>query len=196
MFQIFMCLTYGFVKCSIIWFYRRIFLVHRFSTFDIVSSVVGLAVALWTVAFSIAFTTYCAVDLWAAWAPLPIQNRYCGNDYAILESMAISDLVLDVVVLLLPFPSVCSVRLGPLTTMLEANLHVPDLDTASLCVSEIADIERVLNRSDVSSPQTPRTITVAQRLTLCTGRSRRRRQDWRTTSKSRRSPPTRRKRTR
>lgn len=105
-FQIIMMLAYGFIKLSIIAFYRRIFVTHKWGTFDILSIVLGVVTLLWTISFFLIDILACGTHITANWGPLDQQLEYCPDGYTSEYGFAISDVIIDFLILVMPIPSV------------------------------------------------------------------------------------------
>lgn len=107
-FDTFSVFTMGFTKISALFFYRRIFCVtSRTEMFGYATIISIVVISLWTVAFVILTFFLCGTHIWAMWTP-SIKLQDCGMDYPILQGLSISDIILDVWVLLLPIPKVGS----------------------------------------------------------------------------------------
>lgn len=92
------------------YFYRRLFVVTSRSKTDIISYVIiGLIVA-WLVAFEFLFTFSCGVHVDAIWGTFEQTETYCHGQgaFRVEQSLSISDLILDLIVFVFPFPAVCT----------------------------------------------------------------------------------------
>jgi hypothetical protein len=96
----------GFIKLSIVAFYRRIFVTHRGNLIDIVTRVTALIILLWTATFVLLDVFACGKHFWAAWSSLTAQLQYCPVAIPRKYGFAISDLILDDFIFLLPLPFV------------------------------------------------------------------------------------------
>lgn len=102
-----MMLSNGFIKLSIIAFYRRIFVTRKNSAFDIVTKTLALVIFLWTFTFLLIDIFACGGHVTANWGSLEEQNKYCDTiGYTSLEGFAVSDLIIDIFVLASPLPLV------------------------------------------------------------------------------------------
>ena len=102
-----MVICYGFVKISIVYFYRRIFVSHKRTAFDITTTVVNVVLFLWSVCFVLMVIFDCGSQVFANWGKPADQASYCSAIcHTMEEGLAGSDLILDVVLLVLPIPSV------------------------------------------------------------------------------------------
>ena len=98
---------YGFVKISIVFFYRRIFVAHKRTVFDAVTKAVIVVLFLWTITFILIIIFPCGSHVDASWGPPSSQLMYCEKiGHTSEEGLAASDLILDIILLVLPIPSV------------------------------------------------------------------------------------------
>ena len=98
--------AYGFIKLSIILFYRRIFVVSKNSKLSwAFQGLVGLTV-VWTLAFFFLFLFGCREKIYLHWAPLEEVNNQCGNPLTAESALVISDLIMDLMIFCLPLPIV------------------------------------------------------------------------------------------
>ena len=96
----------GFIKISCIFLYRRLFVVNKKSTFDIVTKVSLVVCGLWTIAFFFATVFGCGKHFTYPWGPLG-EIMKCDTNTR-LDALMISDLLTDIWVWLLPIPMVRS----------------------------------------------------------------------------------------
>ena len=96
-------LAFGIIKLSVLFVYRRIF---RGKTFDIVSKVMLGILTVWTIGYFFASVFVCKTAFWAIWGNLEQYLAHCGQTTSLPESLAISDVILDVMVLSIPIPMV------------------------------------------------------------------------------------------
>ncbi|KAL9604225.1 MAG: hypothetical protein Q9219_000623 [cf. Caloplaca sp. 3 TL-2023] len=104
-FSILQPLTLGTIKLSILFFYRRIF---QGQTFSLISWVLITLVVLWTLGFSILGVFACGTHF-ARYLDKSDSTRYCANGKVALLVSCISDVVLDIAILVLPIPLVAVV---------------------------------------------------------------------------------------
>ena len=57
-----MILEYGFIKLSVIFFYRRIFVTNRWSVFDIITKISTVIIVMWTTGFFLANVFGCGMS--------------------------------------------------------------------------------------------------------------------------------------
>ena len=96
----------GFIKLSILSFYRRIFVINRGTTMDIITKLSILVISLWTVAFVLLTIFCCGTKFAANWGPIAEQLQDCPVGLTIKYGLAISDLILDLFIFILPLPFV------------------------------------------------------------------------------------------
>ncbi|KAL8791017.1 MAG: hypothetical protein Q9195_006091 [Heterodermia aff. obscurata] len=94
----------GLIKTSAILFYRRLFVVNKRTTFDIVTKISLVVVALWTIAFLFAHIFGCGPHFTYPWSALYYVQKCHINTRT--NAMMISNLITDVYVWLLPMPTV------------------------------------------------------------------------------------------
>lgn len=97
----------GLIKLSFVFFFRRIFHVgHRNSTFNIVSLTIAVATVLWTLAFFFWFLLSCASNFAGRWTSHKANVAACTTDDMSDLALAISDVITDIFIYLLPIPMV------------------------------------------------------------------------------------------
>ncbi|KAB8246627.1 hypothetical protein BDV35DRAFT_380546 [Aspergillus flavus] len=134
-FQLFMIAAYGFIKASIILFYRRIFVSNTKSRFAIVSNICLAVTVVWAVAFFLLFLFGCKTKIYLHWAPIQEVREKCGDPLAAESALVISDLITDLAILLLPFPKrVMSNGLETVTTMLWWSMIEVSLGLIAACL--------------------------------------------------------------
>lgn len=102
-----MMLSNGFIKLSIVAFYRRIFVTSKNSVFDIVTKILALVIFLWTITFILIDIFACGGHVTASWGSLDEQSKYCDTiGYTSEEGFAVSDLIIDIFVIASPLPLV------------------------------------------------------------------------------------------
>lgn len=113
-FDLMQILTLAIIKLSILFFYRRIF---RGRAFDITSWVLIGVVAAWAVTFFIAILAACGTSIQANFQTLGALKGECVNTFDILIALAVSDVAVDLAILVMPVPLV-----SPLKTSTEGTL--------------------------------------------------------------------------
>ena len=105
-FQIMMLIAYALVKLSIIYFLRRLFVVGKSGTFNLVTIAMAIVITLWLIAFLGLFIFHCGSVVKNGWGSLATISTTCKYSFTAELGMASSDLILDLSVLALPFPMV------------------------------------------------------------------------------------------
>ena len=93
------------IKISCMLFYRRIFWNGAGRTFDIMTYSIIVITLLWGVSFFFAFAFACRTRFEYAFQSVADQ-RLCANYVEIDQGLSVSDLFLDLVVLIFPLPLV------------------------------------------------------------------------------------------
>lgn len=101
-----MMIAYGFIKLSIISFYRRLFVTRKGTIFDHIMKLMGVLVLLWTVTFILMVVFACNTTFWANWGSTAAQLQHCPIGFTSEYGLAISDFILDIVIILMPLPQV------------------------------------------------------------------------------------------
>ncbi|KAL8832008.1 MAG: hypothetical protein Q9191_000537 [Dirinaria sp. TL-2023a] len=97
--------AYGFIKLSVLFFYRRLFADRSSNHFDIISKVAIVIVVAWTLAYGLAEILRCGGHVAAFWGPL-IELAHCKTAYKFINTLFITDLITDLLVVGLPIPIV------------------------------------------------------------------------------------------
>lgn len=95
----------GTIKLSVISFYRRIF---RGKTFDYYSIGMILIVIAWITAFCFSVLFECRTHFEFLWSTLMNLVTHCTDEEKFFKAYAISDVVIDGLILAMPIPMVCS----------------------------------------------------------------------------------------
>ncbi|OCL14661.1 hypothetical protein AOQ84DRAFT_15099 [Glonium stellatum] len=106
--------TLGFIKLSFLCFYRRIFIVDKSDikdVFNVAVTTMICVISLWTGGFFFAFTFACKGHFTAWWTSAISLIENCVNTLNLLYSMAISDFICDVLIVLLPIPRIWKLHL-------------------------------------------------------------------------------------
>ncbi|KAG5982345.1 hypothetical protein E4U55_002036 [Claviceps digitariae] len=91
----------GSVKASALFFYKRIFCVAgRKAALNVIIITLLVIVACWVVTFEILLAFQCGTHFSAPWDGT--QLKYCTMSYPVLQAQAVSDFLLDVLVLIMP----------------------------------------------------------------------------------------------
>lgn len=108
-FNIISIVTIGLIRLAIGLLYRRIF---REPIVRAVNWTVMGIVVCWTVAFSLMFFFACGTDISANFAPPDVADQHCRiYSFVPLASMAITDSIIDVMLLLIPIVPVWRLRM-------------------------------------------------------------------------------------
>lgn len=113
-FDLMQILALATIKLSILFFYRRIF---RGRAFDIASWILIGVVGAWAVTFFIAILAACGTSVAANFQTLGALKRECVDTFDILIALAVSDVVVDLAILIMPIPLV-SLMKGSVTDIL------------------------------------------------------------------------------
>ena len=97
--------AYGFIKLSVLFFYRRIFVKGASAKFDIVSKVAIWITSAWSIAFFLIQLLQCGKNIDSQWGPIIDASR-CLDSYQYTDALFISDLITDLLVICLPIPIV------------------------------------------------------------------------------------------
>lgn len=97
-------LTLATIKLSILFFYRRIF---RGRAFDIASWVLIGVIGAWAIAFFVAILAACGTSIAANFQTLGALKRECVDTFDILIALAVTDVAVDLAILIMPIPLVC-----------------------------------------------------------------------------------------
>ncbi|CAD6442781.1 52bb9083-da87-4a05-81e2-c3b26ebec9d6 [Sclerotinia trifoliorum] len=101
-----MILTYGFIKCSIVLFYRRVFVVDNGSAFSILVWISFGIVVAWTITFFLLFLFLCGTHFSAAWGSRAGLIRYCSNSLKKEEGLYISEFLINILLVVMPMPMI------------------------------------------------------------------------------------------
>ena len=94
-------LAFGSIKLSILFFYRRIF---RGGTFNHLNWILIVLTSLWTLFFFLVQTFRCGTHFPANWIYPEINAGYCLDSCRILLACSISDVIIDIFIMILPLP--------------------------------------------------------------------------------------------
>ena len=102
-FDLIQILALATIKLSILFFYRRIF---RGRAFEIGSWILIGVVAAWAITFFIAILAACGTSIAANFQTLGALKGECVNTFDILIALAVSDVAVDLAILIMPIPLV------------------------------------------------------------------------------------------
>lgn len=101
-----MCLAYGCIKLSIVFFYRRMLVTHSTSLFSIITWILIAINILWSVAFVFVFVFACGTHFSANWTTLAALLEYCSTGLPQEEACYVSEFIINGLLLIAPLPSV------------------------------------------------------------------------------------------
>lgn len=99
----------GAIKLSVLFFYRRIFVIEKSNLrnmHNIMYTVIIAIVAIWIAGFCFTFMFACKGDFDAWWHSALSLMTKCIDTLILLYAYAISDFISDVIIILIPIPSV------------------------------------------------------------------------------------------
>jgi len=102
-FEVIQPFALGFTKLSILYFYRRIF---RGRFFNLTIWVLIEITTTWLIAFEFAAIFDCNTHFSANWGSLAELKANCDNSFSELAAYSISDVIIDIFILVLPIPLV------------------------------------------------------------------------------------------
>ena len=97
-------LQLGAIKLSFVFFFRRIFVVNKSSRFAYVTTAMIVIISLWIIAFLFGFLLACK-DHTSTWWDAATQNS-CFNFLAFENGFALSDSLMDFMIMAMPVPMV------------------------------------------------------------------------------------------
>lgn len=100
-------LTLATIKLSILFFYRRIF---RGRAFDIASWFLVGVVGAWAITFFVAILAACGTSIIANFQTLGALKGECVDTFDILIALAVSDVAVDLAILIMPIPLVSPLK--------------------------------------------------------------------------------------
>ena len=99
-------LAFGFIKLSIAFFYRRLFVTTRHTLFDWATKIAISIVLLWTICFFFGFLFSCGTHISASWGSVEDESLYCGATLDLDNALVVSGVLTDMMILCLPLPVV------------------------------------------------------------------------------------------
>lgn len=91
---------------SIVAFYRRLFVVQKRSIFGIVTMTTQVVIVLWSITFILLVIFPCGKEIWANWASTAYQLQFCNIAFTSEYGLAISDIIIDSIIFIIPLPLV------------------------------------------------------------------------------------------
>ena len=125
-FDLLQVIILGTIKLSVIFFYRRIF---RGKTFDYYSKGMIAVVGFWTTAFFLSFLFECGTRFEDLWSTLLNLVSHCANEEIFFKAFAVSDVIIDGLILAMPSPIVCFINLRSIWQCFNVLIVAPDLAT-------------------------------------------------------------------
>ena len=105
-FQLLMIVCYALIKLSIVYFLRRLFVVGNRGWFNVITYALIVITTLWLVAFLGLFIFGCGSHIDDNWGNSASSSANCMDGFPPELAMASSDLILDILTFILPFPMV------------------------------------------------------------------------------------------
>jgi hypothetical protein len=104
-------LAFGFIKLSLLFFFRRIF--GFWPSFRRWNNILIGLVTAWTIAFALADLLLCGTHIEMHWAiDQAPGKKYCGSTGALLIAFAITSVLTDAMVLSLPLPYIGKLQMA------------------------------------------------------------------------------------
>lgn len=94
------------IKMSLVFFYRRVFNQGASQWFRILTATVLTIIAIWATSFFFTFLFMCPGHPDVYWSTLARQKKICVDTAIVHNSYGISDVIIDIFVILLPIPLV------------------------------------------------------------------------------------------
>ncbi|CCD45564.1 hypothetical protein BofuT4_P045820.1 [Botrytis cinerea T4] len=101
----------GFVKLSLILFYRRVFTRNAAPRFNVVTWFMIIIIIIWTLSFFFSILFICGTDFSAYWTSTIVEKAHCVDTDMLHNAFAISDVVTDFVIISLPVPMIFGLHL-------------------------------------------------------------------------------------
>ncbi|KAB8302374.1 hypothetical protein EYC80_005800 [Monilinia laxa] len=101
----------GFVKLSLILFYRRVFTRNAAPRFNVVTWFMIFIIILWTLSFFLSILFICGTDFSTYWTSTIVEKEHCVDTSKLHNAFAISDVVTDFVIISLPVPMIFGLHL-------------------------------------------------------------------------------------
>ncbi|KAI1761369.1 hypothetical protein GGR53DRAFT_469368 [Hypoxylon sp. FL1150] len=103
-------LVLGCTKASFLFFYKRIFSVKQ-STKVLLTGLIAL-IAIWTAGFFLVTVFECGSNIWAMWGTEQDLLTRCVSTWPLALSIGITDLITDVIIIIIPVPLIWQLRLS------------------------------------------------------------------------------------
>lgn len=105
--------AYGFIKLSVLLFYRRIFVT---STFRLINNIIIVLISLWALSFFVAEILLCGTHPKDQWDKNPL-TWHCADHSLMLLWFAITDVIGDIAVLAMPYPCIMKLQMSRRTKL-------------------------------------------------------------------------------
>lgn len=103
--------AFGFIKLSLLFFYKRIF--NIWPSFRHANNILIWVIVLWTASFALADLVICRDKLYLEWGIDQTKAKaYCGDKGLLLLMFAITSVLTDMMVLILPFVYVSRLQMA------------------------------------------------------------------------------------
>ena len=147
----------GTIKLSVIFFYRRIF---RGRTFEYYSTGMIVIAIAWSIAFFFSFLFECRTHFEYMWSTLLNLVTHCIDEEKFFKAYAISDVIVDGLILAMPIPMVCLQKAGIVGC---SELTTLDMEVANVIRAQIGCVWCVLDgcivSPNISYPANSRKLT-------------------------------------
>jgi len=100
--------TFGIIKLSVLFFFRRIFTLAKFRKMN--NWLIVLIVA-WTIAFLFVDLFQCGSQIDANWDKSIKAQAHCINEFAMLLAFAVTEVITDMLILWTPYPQIRNLQL-------------------------------------------------------------------------------------
>ena len=104
-----MPLTYGLIKLSVLFLYRRLFFGTVFRWYSLA---VLILLASWSIAFFFAFAFQCGTHPQYWWTSVETIQKYCSRDDISSLVFAVTDVFTDLLVLATPIPIIWKLQMS------------------------------------------------------------------------------------
>ncbi|KAH7329665.1 hypothetical protein B0I35DRAFT_420633 [Stachybotrys elegans] len=137
-------LALGCTKASFLFFYQRIFAIGSFGKTNILLVGMIVLVFMWSVGFFFASLFECGTNFWAIWTSPTAFLENCVNDLQLALSLAITDLIVDVIIFAIPIPLVWRLNLTLPKKVAIIGVFLLGLVTVAASITRVVMTERVV----------------------------------------------------
>ena len=145
-FNLLQIIILGTIKLSVIFFYRRLF---RGRAFDHYSKGMMAVVGFWATAFFLGVLFECGTRFEDLWSTLLNLISHCADEEIFFKAFAISDVIIDGLILAMPCPIVCPISLRSIWQPFNV-LISPDLATTDVIRSQTGFVRGIFTGRSVS----------------------------------------------